>query len=74
MLVRNRLTDRPLQKAEAAQIAHFLKLQLQDLVRRGIQAIHFLARQPQRLYQFDIAQRFSCGARRVRQFRPTIVF
>ena len=52
------IDERALDEAQAAQIAHLLQLQLQDLRGGRVQAIDFLLREPEALHQLDVAQGF----------------
>src|ERR1039458_2248148 len=58
-----RVDGRSLDETQAAQVFHFLKLELQNLSRDPVQPPHFLMRQPEALHQFNIAQRLGCGTR-----------
>ena len=53
-----RIHERALNKAQAAQVLHFLQFELQDFARRCVQAFDFLLREAEALHQFDVAQRF----------------
>src|SRR5262245_49100069 len=57
-----RIDARALDEAQAAQVAHLLQLQPQDLRGGGVEALHLLARQAQALHQLDVAQRLRRGA------------
>ena len=51
-----------LHEAQAAQVAHLLQFQLEDLGGGGVEAGDLLLRQAQALHQFDVAQGFGGGA------------
>ena len=49
---------RALDEAEGAEVAHLLELELEDLVRRRVEAIDLLIREPEALHELDVAERF----------------
>src|ERR1017187_4632570 len=51
-----------LYEAQAAQVAHLLQFQLENLGGGGVETLDLLPRQAQALHQLDIAQRFGGGA------------
>ena len=63
-----------LDEAQAAQVAHLLQFQLQDLGGGGVQPLDLLLRQAEALHQFDIAQRFGGGAGQRRRLAARCVF
>src|ERR1700689_2647790 len=48
----------PLNETQTAQIFHFLKFQLENLVGDSVEPDHLLLGQTKTLHQFDVAQRF----------------
>ena len=62
-----RVDDRALDEAEAADVADLLQLELQDLVGGAVEARDFLRRQAQALHQLDVPQRFGRRARQRRR-------
>src|SRR5260370_23694555 len=58
-----RVDGRPLDETQAAQVFHFLEFKLQNLSRDSVEPPHFLMRQAEALYQFNIAQRLGGGTR-----------
>src|SRR5882724_1817501 len=52
-----KIYDAALNKTEAAKVANLFKFQFENLIRGGVEAIDFLLRETETLYQFDVSQR-----------------
>ena len=52
----HRINRCSLDKAEAAQILHFIQLEIEDLAGRAVQTFDFLLGKPETLHQFDVSQ------------------
>ena len=63
MLVRSRLTRRPLDEAEAAQVLHLLEFEREDLAGRRIQPADFLLAESKALHELDVPQRLGRRSR-----------
>src|SRR5258707_5892945 len=62
-----KIYDAALHKTEAAKVANLFKFQFENLIRGGVEAIDFLLRETETLYQFDVSQRFRrCAGKRCR--------
>src|SRR5262249_29796836 len=58
-----------LNEAQTSHVTNLLQLQLENLVRRRVQACDLLLRQPETLHQLDISQRFGRRSREGRRLR-----
>src|SRR2546422_11655543 len=55
-----RIYRRALNEAEAAEVLHFLQLEVEDFSGRAVEPFNFLLREPEALHQLDISQRLGC--------------